>query len=382
MDKKSSQLDIDSAAAEASKRRQGPLRQAGVSPRTGVRDHGAGLRQDQRHAGPVPDQPEDFVAAGSSMATRPIPRDLLEERAGRGGASFLRRAAPARHRLQHAPGDLAGRRPADSPLRHRRRRVGDVVLFTRHRRLFAHRVVSRIRARSRHAGRRHRRARSVRCARPSCSAGCPRSCAGEGRIRPGSKLTLAGRMTARARSPFGSVPAACSPACTACEPSRPVTAGAARRHADHRHRRHRRRRPQRRTRRSCTCSKTATPASSTRGTHPTTSSTSSSRRPATPRPTTTSGCSATGGRWHLERGDFRAEWDPATRRGRIRQSANPYSIDTVLRIVHTLVLARRGRLPAARGERRAQRQGIPVRRRFGRGQDHDFAPGAAPTPTC
>lgn len=48
------------------------------------------------------------------------------------------------------------------------------------------------------------------------------------------------------------------------------------------------------------------------------------------------------GRWLLERGDFRAEWDPAARRGRIRQSANPYSIDTVLRIVHTLVLAREG----------------------------------------
>ena len=48
------------------------------------------------------------------------------------------------------------------------------------------------------------------------------------------------------------------------------------------------------------------------------------------------------GLWLLERGDFRAEWDPATRRGRIRQSANPYSIDTVLRIVHTLVLAREG----------------------------------------
>lgn len=49
-----------------------------------------------------------------------------------------------------------------------------------------------------------------------------------------------------------------------------------------------------------------------------------------------------GRRWHLERGDFRAEWDPAVRRGRIRQSRNPYSIDAVLRIVHTLVLAREG----------------------------------------
>jgi hypothetical protein len=49
-----------------------------------------------------------------------------------------------------------------------------------------------------------------------------------------------------------------------------------------------------------------------------------------------------GGRWQVERGDFRAEWDPDLRTGRIRQSANPYSLDAVLRIVHTLVLAREG----------------------------------------
>jgi hypothetical protein len=49
-----------------------------------------------------------------------------------------------------------------------------------------------------------------------------------------------------------------------------------------------------------------------------------------------------GGRWTLVRGDFRAEWEPAKRRGWIRQTANPYSIDAVLRIVHTLVLARQG----------------------------------------
>ena len=48
------------------------------------------------------------------------------------------------------------------------------------------------------------------------------------------------------------------------------------------------------------------------------------------------------GRWFMERGDFQAEWEPATRIGNIRQSANPYSIDAVLRIVHTLVLARQG----------------------------------------
>jgi hypothetical protein len=48
------------------------------------------------------------------------------------------------------------------------------------------------------------------------------------------------------------------------------------------------------------------------------------------------------GTWRLGRGDFRAQWDPGARRGRIRQSANPYSIDSVLRIVHTLILAHDG----------------------------------------
>lgn len=48
------------------------------------------------------------------------------------------------------------------------------------------------------------------------------------------------------------------------------------------------------------------------------------------------------GRWLMERGDFRAEWNPATARGRIEQTMNPYSLDSVLRIVHTLLLAGRG----------------------------------------
>jgi hypothetical protein len=50
----------------------------------------------------------------------------------------------------------------------------------------------------------------------------------------------------------------------------------------------------------------------------------------------------TEGIWKLRRGDFLAEWDPAACRGHIRQSINPYSIDAVLRIVHSLVLAPRG----------------------------------------
>jgi hypothetical protein len=48
------------------------------------------------------------------------------------------------------------------------------------------------------------------------------------------------------------------------------------------------------------------------------------------------------GRWLMERGDFRAEWNPSTSRGRIQQTINPYSLDSVLRIVHTLLLAREG----------------------------------------
>ena len=46
--------------------------------------------------------------------------------------------------------------------------------------------------------------------------------------------------------------------------------------------------------------------------------------------------------WIVQRGDFRARWDPRTGQGRVRQNANPYSLDSVLRIVHSLILAERG----------------------------------------
>jgi hypothetical protein len=49
-----------------------------------------------------------------------------------------------------------------------------------------------------------------------------------------------------------------------------------------------------------------------------------------------------GRHWVMERGDFRAEWDIEHRRGWVRQSPNPYSIDSVLRILHSLILARNG----------------------------------------
>jgi hypothetical protein len=48
------------------------------------------------------------------------------------------------------------------------------------------------------------------------------------------------------------------------------------------------------------------------------------------------------GRWLIEWGDLRAEWEIAGRRGTIQQTANPYSMDAVLRILHSLVLARQG----------------------------------------
>jgi hypothetical protein len=48
------------------------------------------------------------------------------------------------------------------------------------------------------------------------------------------------------------------------------------------------------------------------------------------------------GNWFFDRGDFHAEWNPSTGRGKVRQTVNPYSIDCVLRIVHTLLLAKQG----------------------------------------
>jgi hypothetical protein len=49
-----------------------------------------------------------------------------------------------------------------------------------------------------------------------------------------------------------------------------------------------------------------------------------------------------GDEWTMQRGDFRARWDPRAGRGTVRQDANPYSLDTVLRILHSLILAERG----------------------------------------
>lgn len=48
------------------------------------------------------------------------------------------------------------------------------------------------------------------------------------------------------------------------------------------------------------------------------------------------------GMWQFRRGDFRAHWNWQQGHGTVRQTANPYSIDAVLRILHSLLLTRNG----------------------------------------
>ncbi len=43
--------------------------------------------------------------------------------------------------------------------------------------------------------------------------------------------------------------------------------------------------------------------------------------------------------WNITRGDFEARYDPVHRRGVVRQGVNRYSIDSVIRIIHSLTLA-------------------------------------------
>jgi len=50
------------------------------------------------------------------------------------------------------------------------------------------------------------------------------------------------------------------------------------------------------------------------------------------------------GRWLVWRNDFRASFDLGTRLGRLAFRPNPYSVDTLLRVVHSLLLAPAGGL--------------------------------------
>ena len=49
-----------------------------------------------------------------------------------------------------------------------------------------------------------------------------------------------------------------------------------------------------------------------------------------------------GQEWSIRRGDFHARWNPSTGRGAVRQPLSPYAIDSVLRIIHSLMLAKQG----------------------------------------
>lgn len=49
-----------------------------------------------------------------------------------------------------------------------------------------------------------------------------------------------------------------------------------------------------------------------------------------------------GSRWSAERADFRLDWDAERNCGSARQSLNPYSLDGMLRILHSIMLATRG----------------------------------------
>jgi hypothetical protein len=48
------------------------------------------------------------------------------------------------------------------------------------------------------------------------------------------------------------------------------------------------------------------------------------------------------GRWRMQRGDFAADWNVDEGRGHITLTRNPYAVDSVLRVVHTLLLSRAG----------------------------------------
>ena len=48
--------------------------------------------------------------------------------------------------------------------------------------------------------------------------------------------------------------------------------------------------------------------------------------------------------WTIRRSDCEAEFDMQSGRGRIRQPAHPYATDTVMRVVHSLLLAPTGGL--------------------------------------
>jgi hypothetical protein len=49
-----------------------------------------------------------------------------------------------------------------------------------------------------------------------------------------------------------------------------------------------------------------------------------------------------GALWRMTRNDFTASWDPLARHGQAEMLLSPYSLDSLLRIVHTIMLAQEG----------------------------------------
>ncbi len=216
----------------------------------------------------------------------------------------------------------------------------DIVLFIRQRRLFAHRVVARSAAHLDYPGRRPGRTRFSGDGERTAGESRPGHPPG-GNHRPRIEAGLAGTHGSGTVSPLGNGGAPLHPPARPAGPNGPVTAAAWRSRAD-----------------ICIGGITVGVRSSNEaflqllderyagfmvhGVSPD----YEFDIELTPRgqgsPDDDVRVYRSNGQWRLERGDFRAEWDPAARQGRIRQSANPYSIDTVLRIVHTLVLARQG----------------------------------------
>jgi hypothetical protein len=48
------------------------------------------------------------------------------------------------------------------------------------------------------------------------------------------------------------------------------------------------------------------------------------------------------GKWSVSRGDFNLEWDPYRNSGTLQLGMNAYSLDAALRVLHTLLLAKKG----------------------------------------
>ena len=134
------------AGSDADARLARTAREAAVSEacfplREGLRDHGARLRQDQQHAGVVSLEQEELLIDRSMVAALGPPEITKNELA----AEVLQAYRELRLRVVGSsmlpaiwPGDILSIRPcgiADAGL-------GDIVLFTREGRLFAHRVVS------------------------------------------------------------------------------------------------------------------------------------------------------------------------------------------------------------------------------------------------